>query len=107
MARSVNKQSVSKYYVNGNESSYQEVNELLKAKGIDLDHNSFLILQGEVEQISLMKAKAQNENETGLLEYLEDIIGSNKHVQRINELDKDVEAREEERREKLTRVNAC
>ncbi len=54
-----------------------------------------------------MKAKAQNENETGLLEYLEDIIGSNKYVQRINELEKEIEVKDEERREKLSRVNAC
>ena len=54
-----------------------------------------------------MKAKAQNENETGLLEYLEDIIGSNKYVQRINELEKEIEVKYEERREKLSRVNAC
>ena len=54
-----------------------------------------------------MKAKAQNDNETGLLEYLEDIIGSNQYVARITELDKVVETKEEERREKLTRVNAC
>ena len=30
-----------------------------------------------------MKAKAQNENETGLLEYLEDIIGSGVHKETI------------------------
>ena len=54
-----------------------------------------------------MKAKAQNENETGLLEYLEDIIGSNKYVDRINQLDKEIEIKDEERREKLSRVNAC
>ena len=54
-----------------------------------------------------MKAKAQNDNETGLLEYLEDIIGSNQYVTRISELDKIVETKEEERREKLTRVSAC
>lgn len=54
-----------------------------------------------------MKAKAQNENETGLLEYLEDIIGSNKFVQRITELEKEVEVKDDERREKLSRVNAC
>lgn len=93
--------------INGVESTFKEVQELLSSKGIDLEHNRFLILQGEVEQISLMKAKAQNENEVGLLEYLEDIIGSNKHVQRIGELDKEIETREDERREKLTRVNAC
>ena len=30
-----------------------------------------VILQGEVELISLMPPKARNENETGMLEYLE------------------------------------
>lgn len=54
-----------------------------------------------------MKAKAQNENETGLLEYLEDIIGSNKHVERINTLEKEIEVKDEERREKLSRVKVC
>jgi structural maintenance of chromosome 4 len=54
-----------------------------------------------------MKAKAQNENETGLLEYLEDIIGSNKYVQRINELEKEIDVKDDERREKLSRVNVC
>ena len=54
-----------------------------------------------------MKAKAQNENETGLLEYLEDIIGSNRHVQRINELEKEVESKEDEKREKRSRVTVC
>ena len=54
----------------------------------------------------MMKAKAQNENETGLLEYLEDIIGSNKHVPRITGLEKEIESKDDERREKLSRVNA-
>ena len=64
---------------------------MLRKKGIDLDHNRFLILQGEVEQISLMKPKGLTENETGLLEYLEDIIGSNKYIEEINKLSEDVE----------------
>jgi structural maintenance of chromosome 4 len=33
-----------------------------------------------VEQISMMKPKAQGPHDEGLLEYLEDIIGSNKYV---------------------------
>ncbi len=107
VSRCVNRSSVSKYLINDHEATYKEVSELLSSKGIDLEHNRFLILQGEVEQISLMKAKAHNENETGLLEYLEDIIGSNVYVERINLLEKEVEAREEERREKVARVNAC
>jgi structural maintenance of chromosome 4 len=55
----------------------------LQHQGIDLEHNRFLILQGEVEQISLMKPIAANANETGLLEYLEDIIGSNRYLEQI------------------------
>ena len=47
---------------------------------MDLDHNRFLILQGEVEQIALMKPIGQNENDTGMLEFLEDIIGKKKHA---------------------------
>ena len=50
----------------------------MRTKGIDLDHNRFLILQGEVEQISQMKPKAETPNEEGMLEYLEDIIGSSR-----------------------------
>ena len=64
-------------------------------------------MQGEVEQISLMKPKAQNPNETGLLEYLEDIIGSNKYVEKIEEIEKSMEGKNEERIEKTNRVKAC
>lgn len=39
--------------------------------------------QGEVEQISMMKPKALTPHETGLLEYLEDIIGTDKYVEQI------------------------
>jgi structural maintenance of chromosome 4 len=33
----------------------------------------------------MMKPKSQGPHDEGLLEYLEDIIGSNKHVERIEE----------------------
>ena len=36
-------------------------------------------LQGEVEQIAMMKPKAQSEHDTGMLEYLEDIIGTSRY----------------------------
>lgn len=52
-----------------------EVTQLLKKRGVDLEHNRFLILQGEVEQISLMKPKALTPHEEGLLEYLEERLG--------------------------------
>lgn len=49
--------NTSKYFINNKSSSVSEVTSLLKQRGIDLDNNRFLILQGEVEQISLMKPK--------------------------------------------------
>ena len=80
--------------------------DLLQTKGIDLEHNRFLILQGEVEQISLMKPKALNPNDTGLLEYLEEIIGSCVHVEEIEKLAKLLEDVNEKRIEQTNRVKA-
>ena len=53
-----------------------------------------------------MKPKAQNENETGLLEYLEDIIGTNKYIESIGKLAEDVEQYNEQRIEQTNRVKA-
>ena len=49
--------NTSKYFINNKTSNATEVTTVLRKRGIDLDNNRFLILQGEVEQISLMKAK--------------------------------------------------
>lgn len=43
------------------------------------------VSQGEVESIAQMKPKAQTEHEEGLLEYLEDIIGTSKYKTPIEE----------------------
>ena len=75
VARTANKDNSSYYSLNGRRVQYKEVAKTLREKGIDLDHNRFLILQGEVENISLMKPKALTEHDTGMLEFLEDIIG--------------------------------
>ena len=83
VAREAHANNSSKYLLNGRTSNFTEVTEIFKQKGVDLDNNRFLILQGEVEQISMMKPKAQGPHDEGLLEYLEDIIGSNKYVERI------------------------
>ena len=82
----------SKYYINGKESNYKAVTELLKQEGIDLDHKRFLILQGEVENIAQMKAKAEKDNDDGLLEYLEDIIGTTKYKPLIEQNMAEMEA---------------
>lgn len=57
--------------VDGTRAVYRDVANLLRSHGVDIDHNRFLILQGEVEQIALMKPKALSEHEDGFLEYLE------------------------------------
>ncbi|CAI2179325.1 8973_t:CDS:2, partial [Funneliformis geosporum] len=76
ISRQVFRNITNKYFINGRQSKYTEVTSLLKEKGIDLDHNRFLILQGEVESISQMKPKAPNKHEYEFLKYLKDIIGT-------------------------------
>merc|ERR1719334_2255023 len=98
------KDNSSFYQLNGKRVQYKDVAKLLRAKGIDLDHNRFLILQGEVESISLMKPKALTEHDTGMLEFLEDIIGTSRFKTPIELLSKKVEELNELRVEKLNRV---
>ncbi|KAH3675464.1 hypothetical protein WICMUC_002753 [Wickerhamomyces mucosus] len=93
----------SKYYINDKESNYTEVTRLLKEKGIDLDHKRFLILQGEVESIAQMKPKAEKENDDGLLEYLEDIIGTSNFKSTIEDSYKKIEELNEVCQEKENR----
>ena len=50
LKRTANRNDTSKYYVDGRASNFTEVTEILGRKGVDLEHNRFLILQGEVEQ---------------------------------------------------------
>jgi structural maintenance of chromosome 4 len=104
MTRTVNRANVSEYYISGKKAPVAEVVSLLKGKGIDLDNNRFLILQGEVELISQMKPKAQSAHEEGLLEYLEDIIGSNALVEQISTASLLLEQLSEQRNEKIKRV---
>jgi structural maintenance of chromosome 4 len=84
-SREARKDKTSTYRVDGSPKSLKEMGALLRRKGIDLDHNRFLILQGEVESISQMKPKGKDKDDTGLLEYLEDIIGSNRLAPLIDE----------------------
>ncbi|KAI0687981.1 RecF/RecN/SMC [Cytidiella melzeri] len=104
VARTAYKNNSSKYTINGRQSNYKEVQTLLKGRGIDLDHNRFLILQGEVESIAQMKPKAPNEHEDGLLEYLEDIIGTAQYKEPIDTASQIVEELNEERAEKMNRL---
>mmetsp|Transcript_1063 Transcript_1063/g.1326 ORF Transcript_1063/g.1326 Transcript_1063/m.1326 type:complete len:1353 (+) Transcript_1063:32-4090(+) len=98
------KNNSSKYLLDNKASTFTEVGALLRKRGIDLDNNRFLILQGEVEQIAMMPPKAKTEHDEGLLEFLEDIIGSNRHLDAINEEEKKLDLLNEERGEKLSRL---
>lgn len=51
-----------------------------------------------------MKAKAQNEHEDGLLEYLEDIIGTTRYKEPIEQASQEVETLNEARGEKMNRL---
>ena len=48
VTRTATRANASSYYINGALSSFAEATTLLKGRGIDLDNNRFLILQGEV-----------------------------------------------------------
>ncbi|GLA38756.1 hypothetical protein AnigIFM63309_006067 [Aspergillus niger] len=104
ISRKAFKNNSSKYYMNGKETNFTAVTTLLRDRGIDLDHKRFLILQGEVESIAQMKAKAANEHEDGLLEYLEDIIGTSKYKTPIDEAAAELETLNDVCMEKNNRV---
>ncbi len=107
VSRTAYRNSRNVYAVNGQTKTATEVTSLLKAHGIDLDHNRFLILQGEVESIAQMKPKGSNEHEEGLLEYLEDIIGTSDYITQIEAAGKAVEEAAEVYTEKQVRVKAA
>ncbi|KAL8788436.1 MAG: hypothetical protein Q9213_001659 [Squamulea squamosa] len=104
ISRRAFKSNASKYYIDSQESSFTTVTTLLKDRGVDLDHKRFLILQGEVESIAQMKPKAANEHDDGLLEYLEDIIGTSKYKTPIEESAVEVDTLNEVCTEKSVRV---
>lgn len=104
ISRRAFKNNSSKYYINGKTSDFTTVTTLLKDRGVDLDHKRFLILQGEVESIAQMKPKAMGDTDDGLLEYLEDIIGTSKYKTPIEEAAGETEALNEVCAEKSGRV---
>ncbi|KAJ7045435.1 hypothetical protein C8F04DRAFT_1173499 [Mycena alexandri] len=112
VTRTAFKNNSSRYTINRRASNFTEVQTLLKGRGIDLDHKRFLILQicrlninqGEVESIAQMKPKGTTEHEDGLLEYLEDIIGTTSYVQPITAAAAQIEVLQEDRAAKLQRL---
>ncbi|GBO06541.1 Structural maintenance of chromosomes protein 4 [Araneus ventricosus] len=100
LSRTVLIDSSSYYEMDGRRMQYKDVRNVLKKFKIDMDYTRFLIMQGEIESISLMKPKGITENETGMLEYIEDIIGSNRLIEPIEHFKKLLAEKKEEEAEK-------
>ena len=60
LLRTANKDNSSFYSLNGKRAQYKEVAKLLRDKGIDLDHNRFLILQVNFAQYFCFKSSTIN-----------------------------------------------
>ncbi|XP_073826332.1 structural maintenance of chromosomes 4-like protein gluon [Musca autumnalis] len=101
--RTAYRDNSSYYTINGKRKQFKDVAKLLKKHHVDLDHNRFLILQGEVESISMMKPKGLVEGECGMLEYLEDIVGTTRYKEPLVKINERVELLTEERTEKHNR----
>ncbi len=52
VSRTAHRNNTSNYYIDGRKSSFGEVTDMLKDKGIDLDNNRFLILQVGVPSLN-------------------------------------------------------
>lgn len=98
------KDNTSYYLIDGRRVQFKDVSKKLQECGIDLRYNRFLILQGEVEQISLMKPKSDNGIDVGMLEYLEDIVGTSRFKEPIEKLNQKYGFFNEERCKQMNRV---
>lgn len=103
ISRTAFRDNSSFYQINDRRTNFAEVGKLLKSHDVDLDHNRFLILQGEVESIAMMKPKALLPSECGLLEYLEDIVGTSRYKEPLRKITEREELLTEERTEKHNR----
>ena len=104
LSRTVRLDNTAFYSLNGKRQTFEEVEVFMKTKGIDINNNRFLILQGEVEAISMMKPKGENKHEEGMLEFLEELIGTDRYVEDIEKSQNLVEALSQNRALKLEQV---
>uniref|UniRef100_A0A0K0FU71 Structural maintenance of chromosomes protein n=1 Tax=Strongyloides venezuelensis TaxID=75913 RepID=A0A0K0FU71_STRVS len=86
VTRRIRSDNKSSFFINDKKVSREELKETLKCHGLGLDHDRFLILQGEVESISLLKPKAEDENEDSMLTLVDDIIGTSRYKIPLEEI---------------------
>ncbi|KRH93013.1 Structural maintenance of chromosome protein, partial [Pseudoloma neurophilia] len=75
----------STYYFDREKISTEQLKMNLLKYNIPLENNRFMILQGEIEAIAQMKPK--DEQNGGILEYLEEIIGTNRYIPKIRQIE--------------------
>lgn len=80
---------ISKYTLNDEAIPYQGLICFLRQQGIDIDNNRFLILQGEIENISLMPP-------LDLLNYIEDCVGTAAYKEQIEGVEQGICTKQEE-----------
>uniref|UniRef100_A0A0K0G362 Structural maintenance of chromosomes protein n=1 Tax=Strongyloides venezuelensis TaxID=75913 RepID=A0A0K0G362_STRVS len=86
VGRKITNDNKSFFYRNGTKINRDDLRTLLKYHGLGLDHDRFLILQGEIESISLLKPKAEKEDEDSLLGLFDDIIGTSRYKEPIGKV---------------------
>uniref|UniRef100_A0A0N5A260 Structural maintenance of chromosomes protein n=1 Tax=Parastrongyloides trichosuri TaxID=131310 RepID=A0A0N5A260_PARTI len=79
VSRKITIDNKSFFYINSKKVSRDDVKNYLRGHGLGLDHDRFLILQGEVESIALLKPKAEKEDEDCMLGLIDDIIGTGRY----------------------------
>lgn len=79
---------LSRYCLDGAEIASTELQEFLKSRGIDLENNRFLILQGEIENIAMMAPLE-------LLGYIEDCIGTSSYKALVEDAEKEILEKDE------------
>ncbi|KAI5186259.1 structural maintenance of chromosome 4 [Nematocida homosporus] len=82
--REVTSKGKSTYTLNDKTVTLEVLTTTLKSYSLDLVNNRFMVLQGEIESIAHMKPKGTPET-PGLVEYLEEAIGTTSYIERIKE----------------------
>ncbi|KAI8034191.1 structural maintenance of chromosomes protein 4-like [Drosophila gunungcola] len=105
--RTAKSDNSSYYQINEKRAQLKDVAKLLAQHGVDLAHSRFLVLDSEVESIAMMKPKGQTENETGMLELLEEIVGTQCYARPMQQLTKRVDQLSDEHAVKLARCRVA
>eukprot|EP00477_Mikrocytos_mackini_P001460 GAHX01001569.1.p1 GENE.GAHX01001569.1~~GAHX01001569.1.p1 ORF type:complete len:1231 (-),score=359.42 GAHX01001569.1:23-3715(-) len=104
IAREAYFNNISKYFINEKAVKFDDLYTFLLGKNLDIKNNRFIILQGEIDSISMMKPKAIRETEVGLLEYLEDVIGTGQYLVPLNNIEKKLDKINDKKGEKTRRL---